>query len=50
MASGRKMSPKVANGERGKKKKKKKVYIKCMEMKICLSILIQPKLALHGTV
>lgn len=35
---------------REERKKKKKVYIKCMEMKICLSILIQPKLALHGTV
>lgn len=31
--------------ERGKKK----VYIKCMEMKICLSTVIQPKCALHGT-
>lgn len=34
----------------GEGKGGKKVYIKCMEMKICLSVVIQPKCALNGKV
>lgn len=33
---------------RREKRAKKQAYIKCMEMKICLSTVIQPKRALHG--